>query len=86
MEQLLAALEDSDVKAERERVEKLGHEDRVAFPLIARDLRKTYGTGKIANKALSLAVEKNIVFGLLGPVTLLYILDIDFRMALVNQR
>jgi hypothetical protein len=66
IEKELEALEDSDVKAERERVNAIT--DASKFPLIVRDMRKIYGSGKVANKSLSLAVEKNMVFGLLGPV------------------
>ena len=62
-------LEDSDVKAERKRVSALDLNKSVfdRYPLIIRNIRKKYATGKIANKAMCLAVEKNIVFGLLGP-------------------
>ncbi|KAJ3003704.1 hypothetical protein HKX48_001635 [Thoreauomyces humboldtii] len=57
--------EDDDVREERSRVH--GLVDSTGFPLVLRDLSKTYPTGKAALKGLSLAAEPGIVFGLLGP-------------------
>lgn len=70
----LEKLEDSDVKDERFRVEHMEFNSGTfaSFPLIVDNIRKVYANGKIANKAMCLAVEKNIVFGLLGPVILLH--------------
>jgi hypothetical protein len=61
--------EDSDVKAERTKVEKMQIDEKAFkdYPLIINNIRKQYSTGKVANKAMCLTVDKNIVFGLLGP-------------------
>jgi hypothetical protein len=65
----LSKLEDDDVQAERIKVEtfQLGRDIFAQYPMIIQNIRKVYGSGKVANKAMCLAVEKNIVFGLLGP-------------------
>jgi len=65
----LEKLEDSDVKDERRKVMKMKIHEKTfeSYPLFIRNIRKKYSTGKVANKAMCLAVEKNIVFGLLGP-------------------
>lgn len=81
-------LEDSDVKAERSKVMgmKLNEETFKKYPLLIRNIRKKYATGKIANKAMCLAVEEHIVFGLLGPVSSLHaFLTKKCRMVLANQ-
>ena len=67
----LDKLEDSDVKAERLKVEnmELGANAFSTYPLVINNIRKVYDNGKIANKAMCLAVDKNVVFGLLGPVS-----------------
>lgn len=59
------AFEDADVTAERARV--MGLPDHSAHPLVLKNLQKTYPTGKTALKTLTLAVEPDLVFGLLGP-------------------
>jgi ABC-type lipopolysaccharide export system ATPase subunit len=59
------------VKAERAKVKSLDMAGGIAsekYPLIIRDVRKVYGSGKYAVKGINLAVQKNMVFGLLGPV------------------
>ncbi|OLY81216.1 ABC transporter A family member 9 [Smittium mucronatum] len=57
--------EDSDVKAERNRVlnDQFSHDN----PLILRRVRKVYPGGKIAVKDVTMTVEKGTIFGLLGP-------------------
>ena len=62
--------EDSDVKAERERVKSKQFDPK--SPLVMSHMRKVYagrgGAGpKLAVKDVTLAVEEGIVFGLLGP-------------------
>jgi ABC-type transport system involved in cytochrome bd biosynthesis fused ATPase/permease subunit len=56
--------EDSDVKAERERV-KSGKYDHDC-PLVINGMRKSYGN-KLVVKDATFAVQRNSVFGLLGP-------------------
>ena len=62
--------EDSDAHAERERIENMDFGDKhtAQNPLLIRNIRKQYGTGKVAVKSFCLGVERNVVFGLLGPV------------------
>jgi hypothetical protein len=67
-EKLLLEKEDDDVRSENKKVHDLPltlqtYRD---YPLIIKDVRKVYSGGKVANKRVNLAVEKNIVFGLLG--------------------
>eukprot|EP00158_Paraphelidium_tribonemae_P006581 Partr_v1_DN27888_c0_g1_i2_m22819 putative (ABC) transporter len=61
--------EDDDAKAERERVLKMELSDETfeKYPLLIRNIRKVYDSGKVANHSMCLSVERNIVFGLLGP-------------------
>ena len=67
-EDKLATLEDDDAAAERKRVNAMNLSVKAKeYPLIIRNIRKQYGSGKIANKSMCLAVEENTVFGLLGP-------------------
>ncbi|KAJ3221817.1 hypothetical protein HK099_003073 [Clydaea vesicula] len=70
VEDSLQKLEDSDVKAERERVDAGKYEEDC--PLVLKHLRKVYagrsGSGKkVAVRDMTLAVEKGVVLGLLGP-------------------
>lgn len=63
-------MEDSDVKAERDRV--LNSKMDPSSPLIMKHLRKIYpgrgGLGpKLAVKDITLSVDKDLIFGLLGP-------------------
>ncbi|KAI9092841.1 hypothetical protein DFS34DRAFT_596408 [Phlyctochytrium arcticum] len=58
--------EDPDVIAERDRVKPISLTDP-KYPLILKNLRKQYPTGKTALKTLTMAAESNMVFGLLGP-------------------
>jgi ABC-type glutathione transport system ATPase component len=63
--------EDLDVKEERERVLQSDN-DPMHYPLYMKNMRKVYagrgGTGpKLAVKDVTFAVERNTVFGLLGP-------------------
>ncbi len=65
-------LEDADVKAERERALLIDDHD-IKHPLILKNVRKVYnsrfGQGKkVAVKDVSIGIEKNIVFGLLGMI------------------
>ncbi|TPX65501.1 hypothetical protein SpCBS45565_g05163 [Spizellomyces sp. 'palustris'] len=59
------AFEDQDVKAERARV--MAFTEHKTHPLILKNLKKTYDTGKTALKTLTLGVESDLIFGLLGP-------------------
>jgi ATPase subunit of ABC transporter with duplicated ATPase domains len=63
--------EDSDVKEEREKVLQTNI-DPIQYPLYMKNMRKVYagrgGIGpKLAVKDVTFAVERNTVFGLLGP-------------------
>lgn len=62
--------EDEDVKAERDRV--LNATSLRECPLVLKNMRKVYagrgGQGpKLAVKDVTFAVERNVIFGLLGP-------------------
>jgi hypothetical protein len=70
VEALVEKLEDADVKAERDRID--AKEYAPDSPLIINHLRKVYpprsGLGpKIAVRDITLAAEKGVVLGLLGP-------------------
>lgn len=56
------------MQIEREKVKGLHYNEKTfdQFPLIIDGIRKVYDNGKIANRAMAIAVEKSIVFGLLG--------------------
>ena len=64
--------EDDDSKEERRRVNSIKPNDYQKYPLIAKDIRKVYPSvngrePKVANKGISLKIEKGELFGLLGP-------------------
>jgi ABC-type uncharacterized transport system ATPase subunit len=64
--------EDDDSKKERTEVHMIDKDDYKKYPLIAKDIRKVYpGVNgrkpKVANKNLSLRINKGELFGLLGP-------------------
>ena len=65
VDQAEVSKEDDDVRAERERV--YSNQYPPNCPLVLKNMRKLYGNGKLAVKSVSLAVESNICFGLLGP-------------------
>ncbi|KAI3643918.1 hypothetical protein MP228_010082 [Amoeboaphelidium protococcarum] len=67
-QKLLSETEDQAAKAERQKVLSLpmNAATYAQYPLIVKEIRKQYGTGKVANVSMCLAVEKGIVFGLLG--------------------
>ncbi|KEG07295.1 ATP-binding cassette protein subfamily A, member 5 [Trypanosoma grayi] len=58
--------EDSDVEAERERVQSL-EGDETESPVSVINLRKVYGNGKVAVRNLTFGVKRGEVFGFLGP-------------------
>lgn len=57
--------EDNDVREERRRV--LAGEYPQDSPLVLNRMRKVYPNGKLSVKDITLATEKNQIFGLLGP-------------------
>jgi ABC-type glutathione transport system ATPase component len=64
--------EDDDSKKERADVHMIDKNEYKKYPLIAKDIRKVYpGVNgrkpKVANKNLSLRINKGELFGLLGP-------------------
>jgi len=64
--------EDEDSKKERIDVNAINREEYEKFPLVAKDIRKVYSgvngrKPKVANKSLSLKINKSELFGLLGP-------------------
>jgi ABC-type glutathione transport system ATPase component len=70
VEEAVEKLEDADVKAERDRIDAKEYAED--SPLIINHLRKIYparsGLGpKIAVRDITLAAEKGVVLGLLGP-------------------
>ncbi|CAG8542671.1 8781_t:CDS:2 [Paraglomus brasilianum] len=67
--------EDEDVKAERARV--LENKYPPNSPLVMERMRKVYGNDKLAVKDITIAVEKNIIFGLLEEVFLRIISDAE---------
>ena len=68
-----SSFEDADSKGERNRVYNLAKEDYYKYPLIVKDIRKTYKSqvsgrpDKVAVKKMCLMIKKGEVFGLLGP-------------------
>ncbi|CAG8546687.1 16969_t:CDS:10 [Funneliformis caledonium] len=58
-------LEDDDVREERRRV--LENRYDKDSPLVVKRMRKVYPSGKLAVKDVTLSVDKNLIFGLLGP-------------------
>lgn len=65
-------LEDDDSKTERRDVNSIKSNNYHKYPLIAKDMRKIYpgingNKAKVANKSLSLKIERGELFGLLGP-------------------
>lgn len=64
------SLEDEDSKNERNTVYNLPRNDYFKYPLVVKDLRKEYKSGrnvKIAVQRFCLKIKKGEVFGLLGP-------------------
>lgn len=64
--------EDDDSKNERKHVHHIDKSEYRRYPLVAKDIRKVYpGVNgrkpKVANKNLSLKINKGELFGLLGP-------------------
>eukprot|EP00158_Paraphelidium_tribonemae_P008909 Partr_v1_DN28721_c1_g1_i5_m62799 putative ATP-binding cassette sub-family A ABC1 member len=61
--------EDDDVKQERKCIMAmdLTAETFRKYPLIIRDISKTFDSGKVANRSMCLSVERNTIFALLGP-------------------
>lgn len=66
------ALEDDDVREQRELVHKIKPEEYENYPLIVKEIRKVYPAygnrpPNTANKNISLFIKKGEMFGLLGP-------------------
>ena len=64
--------EDDDARAERQSVNGLDSYGYYRYPLIVKDMRKVYPAvsgrkPKVANKSISLKINRGELFGLLGP-------------------